>query len=197
MPKAIQYFRTQTYHPTHRELLIVADGQDVRDLIPSDPTVRLIHIDEGYRIGEKRNFGCTHAHGEIIVHWDDDDFSAPGRIEDQVVRLLQTDKPVVGYCSMYFTDGKEWWEYRGTPSYAIGSSLCYRKSWWREHPFPARQVGEDGEFVRNAARVSQLSTAPAGELMAASIHASNTSPRQLSGHPWQRVAAQTAFPEFV
>jgi DNA-binding transcriptional LysR family regulator len=164
--------------------LILADGEDVRDLLPNDDRIRLIHIDEGCRIGEKRNFGCDRASGEIIAHWDDDDFSAPARLSDQVHRLLQSGKPVTAYHSMHFTDGREWWQYRGNSGVAIGSSLCFRKSWWREHPFPAKQVGEDGEFARAALRAGQLITAPAGLLMAASIHPGNTSPRQLSGHPW-------------
>jgi glycosyltransferase involved in cell wall biosynthesis len=55
-------------------MLILADGEDVKDLVPSDERIRLIHLAESRSIGEKRNFGCERSSGEIICHWDDDDW---------------------------------------------------------------------------------------------------------------------------
>ena len=40
------------------ELLILADGADVRDLVPDDDRIRLIHLEGHPGIGDKRNFGC-------------------------------------------------------------------------------------------------------------------------------------------
>lgn len=162
-------------------MLILADGDDVRDLLPSD--VRLIHLAEKpYSIGEKRNFGVKHSLGEIICHWDDDDWSAPERLETQVNALLKSGKQVAGFHSMKFTNGKEWWKYQGTSNYSLGTSLCYWKSWWEKHPFPGKNIGEDNEFVSAAAR--ELHTEDAGELMHATIHSGNTSPR-LFGSNWK------------
>ncbi len=102
--------------------MILADGQDVRHLVPEhDPRVRLIHLDGWPEIGAKRNFGCEHAEGEIIAHWDDDDYSAPGRLADQVERLRESGKAVTGFHSMRFTDGVHWWKYEGTRNYALGT----------------------------------------------------------------------------
>jgi glycosyltransferase involved in cell wall biosynthesis len=182
LPKAIQCFLEQTYE--NRELLIVADGEDVRDLVPNDERIRLVHIEEGRRIGDKRNFGAALARGEIIAHWDDDDWSGPGRLADQVDRMVQAEKAVTGYHSMRFTDGIKSWLYSGGDQYAVGTSLCYRKDFWEKNPFPAKQVGEDGDFVRVARQQKQLVTTPAGELMFASIHPGNSSPRQLTGSQW-------------
>lgn len=163
----------------------MSEGEDVRDLVPvDDESIRLIHIEERFPIGAKRNFGCARASGEIIAHWDDDDYSAPGRLADQVARLQASGNAVTGYRSMRFTDGVESWRYQGTSLFAVGTSLCYRREWWREHPFPSRQIGEDNEFVSDAVRAGQLATAEAGDLMHASIHPGNTSPRQLSGASW-------------
>lgn len=163
----------------------MADGEDVRDLVPKDERIRLVHIEEGRKIGEKRNFGCSLAAGDVVAHWDDDDWSAPNRLEDQIQRMLETGKAVTGYRSMRFTDGRSWWRYDGASSYAIGTSLCFRRNWWEAHPFPAKQVYEDGEFVSVAHRSGQLISVDAGELMIASIHEGNTSPRQLSESPWE------------
>lgn len=195
LPKAIQCYQSQTY--PNKELLIVADGEDVRDLIPNDPTIRLLHIEHGRRIGEKRNFGCGQAHGEIVAHWDDDDHSAPSRIADQVQRLIDSGMAFTGYCPMYFTDGQRWWKYvNSDASFALGTSFCYRKDWWAEHPFPALQVNEDGKFREVAKRANQITVAPAGLLMYATVHPGNTSPRCLDECNFKRVA-QSPFPELV
>jgi hypothetical protein len=85
---------------------------------------------------------------------------------------------------MRFTDGSRWWKYLGTRNYALGTSLCYRREWWEVNKFPALQIGEDNAFVENAARRRQLVTEDAGELMYATIHPGNTSPRN-KGSNWK------------
>ena len=183
LPKAIESFQLQTFKC--RELMILADGQDVSHLVPEgDPRIRLIHLDGRPEIGAKRNYGCERAAGEVIAHFDDDDYSAPGRLADQIARLLESGKAVTGFHSMLFTDGVRWWKYEGTRNYAVGTSLCYRRSWWREHPFPAIQVGEDNAMVAAAHAAGQLVTADAGDLMYATNHAGNTSPRKM-GDNWK------------
>jgi hypothetical protein len=100
--------------------------------------------------------------------------------------MLATEKAVAGYRSMRFTDGTEWWKYCGEANYALGTSLCYRRDWWRGHPFPDLQVGEDNAFVATAASAGQLTTIDAGELMHATIHLGNTSPRSM-GDSWKKL----------
>ena len=184
----LQSFHQQTY--PNRELLIVSDGEEIRDLVEGAPGVRLIHVAEKRQIGAKRNFGCRRAAGEIVCHWDDDDWSAPGRIEAQVAALeSHPSKSVTGFHSMKFTDGAgTWWKYSGGLHYALGTSLCYRIAWQQAHPFPATQVGEDNEFVGVAWSLSELHTDDAGDLMHATIHPGNTSPRSI-GAAWTRLPA--------
>lgn len=196
LPKAIACYQAQTY--PNRELLIVADGADVRDLIPNDPSIRLLQIEEGIRIGEKRNFGCDRAAGEIIATWDDDDFSAPDRLADQVQRLEASGCAVTGYCPMLFTDGERWWQYvNGDKLFALGTSLCFRRSWWASHPFKPIQVGEDGAFIEPAKKAKEITVVPANELMYATIHRNNTSPRSLDPSNWKRVNCQTVPASFA
>lgn len=164
--------------------MILADGEDVRDLLPPDESVRLVHFAESRQVGQKRNYGCELATGEVICHWDDDDYSAPGRLAYQVGRLFDTRRSVVGFHSMRFTDGERWWQYRGERHYALGTSLCYRRDWWHMNRFKSVQVGEDNFFVANAWAAGQLDTTDAGDLMHATIHAGNTSPRTL-GDNWK------------
>jgi glycosyltransferase involved in cell wall biosynthesis len=165
----------------------VASGADVRSSLPaSDDRIRYMHLGEAARdIGSVRNIGCEHARGSVIAHWDDDDFSAPGRISDQVERLSSSGRAVTGYRSMRFTDSRRWWLYAGGADYALGTSLCYRRDWWAKHPFLPLQVGEDNAFVRTARTLGELVVADAGALMYATIHQNNTSPRNLRGKAWR------------
>jgi len=162
----------------------VADGQDVRDLVPPNEPIRVIHYAGKLSIGTKRNLGCAAAMGDLIAHFDDDDFSGPDRLADQIDGMQATGAAVVGYHAMRFTDGAGWWQYRGAP---LGTSLMYRKSWWQEHPFQTVQVNEDGRFCDEARGADALATEDAGNLMWATIHPSNTSPRQLEGSAWSQI----------
>ena len=147
-----------------------------------------MHRPDCGNIGAKRNLGCELASGSIIAHIDDDDYSAPGRLADQVYRLLDSGKSVTGYSSMRFTDGRQWWEYSSTlPGYALGTSLVFCRDWWQSHPFPARQIEEDTDFVMRARAERAIVTADAGAMMYATIHDGNTSPRQLEGSNWRRL----------
>lgn len=143
--------------------------------------------EDNYRtIGDKRNAGCEIASGEIICHWDDDDFSFPGRVAAQVKTLQDSGKAVTGYHSMKFTDGVSWWQYRGGHGSALGTSLCYRRDWWERHRFASMQTAEDNVFVTMALRERQLVVEPDIDLMYATIHPGNTCKRVIRPytHNW-------------
>jgi glycosyltransferase involved in cell wall biosynthesis len=166
-------------------MLVLADGEDVRDLVPEH--VRLIHLaEQPFSIGEKRNFGVSQSKGQVICHWDDDDWSAPERLQRQIDALLSSGLQVAGFHSMKFTDGTKWWNYQGVGNYSLGTSLCYWRSWWEKHPFAAVNIGEDNQFVNTAAAAKQLYCEDAGDLMYATIHSSNTSPRNI-GSNWKEL----------
>lgn len=78
---------------------------------------------------------------------------------------------------MRFTDGRRSWRFERKDDFAIGTSLCYRKDWWSVHPFPPVQRCEDTAFVETAQKAGQLVSVDAGDLMVATIHPGNTSPR--------------------
>jgi glycosyltransferase involved in cell wall biosynthesis len=185
LPKAIEAFLAQTYE--QRELLIVADGEDISDLIPSDPRVRVLISPDGAKIGSKRNQGCAAAAGEIIVHWDDDDYSAPGRIAEQVARLQESGRSVTGYSSMRFTDGERWWLNTNTPLGCFDTSLCYSREFWAAHHFDEISDGEGESFRRAAVIADDLIAVPANAMMHATIHPGNTSARVI-GEGWEEVA---------
>jgi hypothetical protein len=130
----------------------------------------------------------------IIALWDDDDYSAPQRLEHQVHQLESTGKAVTGFNSMKFTDGVDWWEFTCGTGLVLGTSLCFRKSWWEQHPFLPIQIGCEEAFTEEARLAGQLVESPDLNLMYATIHPGNTSKRdlrpdgpykKLSGFTWQ------------
>ena len=109
-------------------------------------------------IGRLRNIANGYSSGSIIMHWDDDDWSHPTRIADQVALLQMSGADAVGYRDMLFwrTPQEEAWLYHNDrPDYALGTSLCYwRETWERKKRFedaPKRPgaTGEDTIFLRD------------------------------------------------
>jgi len=92
---------------------------------------------------------------------------------------------------MEFTDGSNRWEYTSQPNYALGTSLCYWKDWWRAHPFKTVNIGEDNAFVAEAAAAGKLVSVHAENRMHATIHAGNSSPR-IFGSNWKQIAWATS-----
>jgi len=46
-------------------------------------------------VGAKRNLACDLANGDIIVHWDDDDWMADWRLSYQVEQLMRAEQGVI------------------------------------------------------------------------------------------------------
>jgi glycosyltransferase involved in cell wall biosynthesis len=188
--QALDCYLAQTWR--NKELVIVDDAE--RPAFPNgDPHVPGVFYwrERGHKpIGAKRNLANARTHGTIICHWDSDDYSAPGRIEDQVKRLLESGCVLTGYHSMIFIDqaARKAWRYHGDTYHALGSSLCYLKDFWAANPFaPDTRIGEDSALVRRA-RGKMIST-HAGSLMFARNHSDNTETRQMiDRRRWEALA---------
>jgi hypothetical protein len=189
--QAIAYFFRQSY--TNRELIIVDDGEDaVADLAPADARVRYIRLGARSTIGAKRNLACEQARGELIVHWDDDDWMASWRLGYQVRSTLDNGADLCGLDQLLFYDpwSDRAWEYvypSGSKFWVAGNSLCYAKSFWRENPFPNINVGEDTRFVWGGNPRKMVALADAS-FYVAMIHPGNTS-RKLTSDPRYRPVA--------
>jgi len=185
--RSLDYFLGQEY--PHKELIIVDDGPDsIRDLVPERPEIRYFRFDRRRTVGAKRNFACHEAAGEIIVHWDDDDWAAPWRIRYQVERLQASRASICGLDHLYYYEPATMraWEYRylenGRP-WVSGNTLCYRKTFWQAHPFPEIDVAEDARFVWQAAAADVLRLED-HRFIVAFIHAANVSPKNTRGRYW-------------
>lgn len=182
--RAVECFRTQTY--LNKALLVWDTSTEM------NPAKRLnvgqfapdiqhaFYGPQDYAIGALRNHAiqggtsevvCTVAvnkeltgPADIIVHFDDDDWSHPKRIAEQVALLQSSGADVVGYNEMLFwrtrgVEVGEAWLYSGpTTRQALGTSLCYWRKTWEARPFnpqlprvgPGQKGGgEDWEFLRD------------------------------------------------
>ena len=192
VPQAVAQFLQQDYEP--RELIVLDDGEhSVADLILDDPRVRYVRDERKSLIGVKRNRLCELARGDVIVHWDDDDWMAPWRVRYQVERLLAAGADVCGLDRPLFYDpaARQAWQYiypANAAPWVYGATLCYTKAFWRRNPFPPIGVGEDSRFVwaNVSKRVLALDDPT---FFVGIIHAGNTSRKQTHGSRWRTYPA--------
>jgi glycosyltransferase involved in cell wall biosynthesis len=187
IPQAVRCFLRQDY--SNLELLVVDDGADrISDCLPENDRIRYLHLDQKMTIGAKRNLACEQARGEIIVHWDDDDWYPTDRVSRQIKPLRERTCEVSGTSRILYLDlnNTRVWEYRypaTNASWVGGNTLAYRKSFWASHKFPDIQIGEDSRFVWSAGSNS-IRDLMDPTLCVATAHAENTSRKDLNGAYW-------------
>ncbi len=192
VPRAIGYFLRQDY--PNRELIVVDDGTDpVEDLMPPDDRIHYVRLERRLTVGAKRNRACELARGEIIAHWDDDDWQAPYRLTYQVEALLRDKAAVCGINRLLFYEpaSRRAWQYAypaGQRFWLAGSSLCYRRAFWDTHRFADANVGEDARFVWSGTGARMVAL-PDHRFHVGLIHAHNVSPKRPSGAYWQETEA--------
>jgi glycosyltransferase involved in cell wall biosynthesis len=187
VPLSISTFLAQDYKP--RELIIIDDGSEsIADLIPADPRIRYLRVPGGRSLGHKRNQACGYARGEILVHWDDDDWSAAWRLSYQVAELQEKNADICGLDRLWFYDPDRnlSWRYqypRGRTPWVAGTTLCFRRHLWERHAFPDITVGEDTlwMWLTVGARVLPLAQS---DFLVARVHAGNTSPKPTESTWW-------------
>lgn len=149
--KAVKCFEAQTYKNKRLVIFDTGTGDIVRH------HGHFQHCELGgspKTIGALRNEANAFAKPdeEILIHWDDDDWSHPNRIAEQVALLQASGADCVGMNEMLFWrtseaphalseepdtwDGDQAWLYRfPVTKPTIGSSLCYWRRVWERKPF--------------------------------------------------------------
>ncbi len=186
--QAVECFLAQDYPA--KELIILDDTEELSfPLGIANPQVRYELHSNRLTISEKRNRLCELTSGEIICHFDSDDWSAPSRITEQVALLETSGKAVVGYCTMPFWDEQTQkpYIYRCNPNtWAVGTSLCFQKSWWETHRFSeSKYQREDNGFSNDARNAREIITVPCDGKMVARIHSDNTVPKHAYNWTWK------------
>jgi glycosyltransferase involved in cell wall biosynthesis len=184
---AIRYFLNQEYE--NKELIIIDDGTDaINDLIPDTPSIRYYRLESKITLGAKLNLACKYASGNIIAHWDDDDWYAPRRLAYQVNTLLTEGKDLCGINQLLYYDLRNGSAYQyvypaNQRVWLLGSSLCYTKELWAKHQFADINVGMDGLFVW-AAPPQRVKVLADSSIAVHMIHDNNVSPKHTNGQWW-------------
>ncbi len=157
---ALASFREQSY--ANRELVVVDDGPDaIADLVAGQPAVRYMRLEKRISIGAKRNLACGAASGEIIAHWDDDDWYAPDRLEIQTAPILRGDADITGLENRFVLQmpQRKFWtiDRRLHQSMFVGDvhggTIVFRRSIWTNGTrYPDADLAEDAMLLQQAVR---------------------------------------------
>jgi hypothetical protein len=190
--RAIQTFDSQDVKDI--ELVVVDSGQHDVERLARAPRIRYIQVKEDLSLGELRNIACDAAGSDTIIHWDDDDWSSRWRVSYQLEELDASPWAAVsGLDSVIFANPnhtRAWlYSYRCFQQpWLAGGTLCYRRSYWRQHPFQDVSEGEDTRFVW-AATPAELQACEVNTFYVAHVHHQNTSRKRLDGPHWAHYPA--------
>lgn len=187
LPLALACFARQPYLP--RTLVVLDNGVNpveslLSGMVGDIQYVRVPPDINKLNHGQAMNACCEFANQhDVIFTWDDDDWSSPERMQDQIDRLLESGKSVTGYSNILFynmQDGKTYkYLYNGPGMYASGTTQCFTRDFWKRNPFPNKPKGADGDFSKAAFRHGQLISVPGVGMMVARSHADSTCPPPL------------------
>jgi UDP:flavonoid glycosyltransferase YjiC (YdhE family) len=171
---AVHGFLSQSYSP--RELIIIDDGPD--DLLQkwleanAHESIRYFRLpDEGRSLGELRTIAINEAQGEYIAQWDDDDFSAPLRLELQMAAIL-----LFGVSACLLMRHLLWVPAAGAlakSTYRLweGSAVLPRE---KIELYPDQRRGEDTAVIEQVVAHNRVILLDMPELYLYTFHGSNT-----------------------
>ena len=157
VPYALSYFFNQDYF--NSEIVIIDDGQKpIQSILPENLRIKYFRTAPITTIGLKRNYACEKADGDIIVHWDDDDWYASDWISRQVNALVTSGADICGLEHVHhfscITDTLWLGSRRNSNSGNVrqklhSATLAYWKSFWENDPFQNLKNEEDNNFIVN------------------------------------------------
>jgi hypothetical protein len=150
VPQAIRCFLGQDY--PNKELVIIDDGDErVEAAVPPGAPIRYVAIDRRLTLGEKRNVGVEMSAGDVIAHWDDDDWYAPGYLTRMVREVVGGGVGALAGVSRYLVLMLETGELRmcrsGGPA---GATFCFHRELWARHRYRSARRAEDYFFLQDA-----------------------------------------------
>lgn len=136
---SIKSFLDQTY--PNKELLILNTG---KFSYPEHPSIREIHLAHPPTLGALRNIAIERAQGELLINWDDDDWSHPLRIEQQVAayrpgHIVLLRSQIRANLRTDVAVQVDW-------NHGISGTMLWPRD---EHRFPLLNQGEDTLFVES------------------------------------------------
>jgi hypothetical protein len=166
LKQAVACFEAQTY--ANKRMVIIDGCENWRHRswgAADDSAPIIIHsapalgLRDDLTIGQLRQIGNLAAQriqAEIIAHMDDDDWSHPGRLAEQVALLQSSGAECVGYSDLLFWRepamcphagvvsqkecpycGQAWLYTGGNPAHCPGTTMMYWRKTWEARPFEA------------------------------------------------------------
>lgn len=151
LPRAIEIFKSQDY--PNKEMLICMDNPGYTK--HTDIEARVYQWGNPLSIAGKRNELCEYAKGDIIMHFDDDDWFAPDWISRTVKHMQDTGADTTGIDHAWFyKPHSQLWQYRwnGKCAYTVGGTMAYKRTIWQQNKFRETKdgFGEDTLFMQKA-----------------------------------------------
>jgi len=191
--RALRCFQKQTY--AQKELVVLDQGDDDRlqEFIRQLGDERIVHhrVPGGtLKLGALRNLSVARASGDYLAQWDDDDLSAPHRLELQVAVLLTLQADACLLQREYLWDPAR-------RRLAISCARTWENSmlWTRDRlpPFPELDQGEDTAVVDQVVRQGRVALLDSPGLYIYICHGGNIIARDSWDAHWQ--AATESFRE--
>lgn len=162
---AVQNFLAQSWPSSRRELVIV-DDSDTPITPGLEGQINHRKLSWKAKCGEKMNIACQLALGEIIVKWDDDDWSGPHRVRSQVEPIIlgRADMTSFSYDEILKLPERQWWTARRSVLHSLNvAPLAFKKEVWRKHgPFQPTVADHTRTLMDNATyagrRMEQLNS---------------------------------------
>lgn len=157
--QAVRYFCDQNY--PNKELIVIEDGTpSLVGRLPDDPRIRYVATGSPFRsIGAMRNEACLLARGEIVAHWDDDDWYGPERLTRQAESIGAGEADLTALRDSVMLDLATWHFWRCQPDLhrrifyigdVHGATMMYRRRIWEKAKFPDQSLAEDAIFLDQA-----------------------------------------------
>lgn len=162
----IRCFEQQTY--PKRELVIV-QGAPWPDKLPEVPGVRFIRHDKDV-LGAVRNFGVAKTKGEYIIIWDDDDWHAPERIDEQFEKLEVSEASILKQVVLIDTVKKQ--AYLSGHRRWEGTLMANRKK-LEQNPYSTTQRGSDTPVLVKLNECGGINPVNRNDLYGYVIHGQN------------------------
>lgn len=187
--RAVEYFLRQRWRNAE---LIVLDDSPAEELamLPSHPRIRVRRLHERLPMGEKHNLGLEMAQGDMIAHWDDDDWQSPLRLMRQVEVLLLQKADVCGYATdllMTCGDARFWRFVKGKRTTLVGNAMIavnvpfmdgtamFKRSVVGQMQYPTIPVGQKVVFLEGLHRAgAKLKSMPNDGIYVYVRHDANT-----------------------
>jgi len=156
LQKSLQLISQQTY--SNIEIVIIDDSPipSLSELEQTKAGIKFHHLPERrMSIGEKRNLGASFASGEIIVHWDDDDFFRNYRVTKQIAPILsgEADMTVLEHHYYLYLPSQSFYIVKRASTWGPHfATFVYRRSLFSETNirYPDNSMAEDYAFAERA-----------------------------------------------